>query len=133
MDKVVVMLTDGNNEWYDKPGAAPGCAGIETPCTFPDADYTAYGRLSEGRLGTTVNTTATGRINTRMTALCTAMKANNITIYTIVLQLNNTVTQNLYRNCASKPEYFFVSPSAADLSAIFREIATQLSNLRLAQ
>lgn len=133
MDKVVVMLTDGVNEWYDMPGLAPGCAGIATPCTFPDADYTAYGRLSEGRLGTTSASTATTRINTRMTSLCTAMKAKGVTIYTIVLQVNNTATQDLYRGCASKPEYYFLSPAASDLSAIFKAIATQLSNLRLAE
>jgi len=133
MDKVVVMLTDGVNEWYDYPGFAPGCAGVSKPCSFPDADYTAYGRLSEGRLGTTNNATATSTINTRMTSLCSAMKAKGITIYTIVLQENDTATQNLYRNCASKPEYFFPSPTSADLAGIFQTIATQLSNLRLAQ
>ena len=141
MDKVIVMLTDGVNEWYDYPGYAPGCGGISNcPSTnqgsanIPnDADYTAYGRLSEGRLGTTVNATARGIINNRMTSLCTALKAKGITLYTIVLQVNDTATQNLYRNCASEPEYYFLSPTANELSAIFRQIATQLSNLRLAR
>lgn len=143
MDKVIVMLTDGENQWYDDTGKAPGCASISNcPSTnqgsanIPnDADYTAYGRLSEGRLGTTNGSTATTTINTRMSQLCTAMKQSNrnIIIYTIVLQVNSTATQNLYRNCASKPEYYFLSPTASDLSEIFRQIATQLSNLRLAQ
>lgn len=133
MNKVVVMLTDGQNQWYDWPGHAPGCAGVTSPCTFPDADYTAYGRLSEGRLGTTNGSTATTTINTRMSQLCTAMKARNIIIYTIVLQENNAATQNLYRNCATKPDYFFISPTASELAGIFRQIATELSNLRLAQ
>jgi Flp pilus assembly protein TadG len=133
MDKVVVMLTDGNNEWYDMPGYAPGCAGVSNPCPFPDADYTAYGRLSEARLGTTSNSTATSRINTRMSTLCGAMKARGIILFTIVLQENNAATQTLYRNCATKPEYFFVSPTSSDLAGIFRQIATQLSNLRLAE
>jgi hypothetical protein len=133
IDKVVVMLTDGVNQWYDWPDHPPGCAGIQN-CKLPaDADYTAYGRLSEKRLGTSVNSTATTVINTRMTTLCTAMKAKGIIIYTIVLQENDTATQNLYKNCASKPEYFFNSPTAADLAAIFQQIATQLSNLRVAQ
>jgi hypothetical protein len=133
IDKVVVMLTDGVNQWYDYPDHPPGCAGI-TNCKLPnDADYTAYGRLSEKRLGTDVNATATTVINTRMTTLCTAMKAKGVIIYTIVLQENDTATQNLYRNCASKPEYAFLSPTAADLAAIFKQIATQLSNLRVAQ
>lgn len=141
MDKVIVMLTDGVNEWYDYPGYAPGCAGIDNcPSTnqnsanIPqDADYTAYGRLSEGRVGSTNNSTATGIINSRMTTLCTALKQKGVIIYTIVLQVNNAATQQLYENCASKPEYYFLSPTAADLSAIFRQIATQLSNLRLAR
>lgn len=143
MDKVIVMLTDGENQWYDDTGKAPGCSGISNcPSTnqgsanIPnDADYTAYGRLSEGRLGTTNASTATNTINTRMSQLCAAMKQSdrNIIIYTIVLQVNSTATQNLYRNCASKPEYYFLSPSADDLRDIFRQIATQLSNLRLAR
>ncbi len=141
MDKVIVMLTDGVNEWYDYPGYAPGCDGISNcPSTnqgsanIPaDADYTAYGRLSANRLGTTNKATATTRINERMTSLCTALKQKSITIYTIVLQVNNAATQNLYRNCASKPEYYFESPTANELAAIFRQIATQLSNLRLAR
>lgn len=143
MDKVIVMLTDGENQWYDDTGKAPGCSGISyCPSTnqgsanIPnDADYTAYGRLSEGRLGTTNGSTATTTINTRMSQLCAALKTSdrNVIIYTIVLQVNSTATQNLYRNCASKPEYYFLSPDADDLAAIFRQIATQLSNLRLAR
>src|SRR6185369_831220 len=96
IDKVVVMLTDGVNQWYDYPDHPPGCDGIQN-CKLPaDADYTAYGRLSEKRLGTSVNATATTVINTRMTTLCTAMKQKGIIIYTIVLQENDTATQNLY-------------------------------------
>lgn len=133
MDKVVVMLTDGRNEWYDYPGHAPGCAGVTTPCSFPDADYTAYGRLSEARLGTTNNGTALGILNNRMATLCTSMKAQGVTMYTIVLQENDANTQALFRNCASRPEYYFLSPTAGDLAAIFRTIGTQLSNLRIAQ
>lgn len=39
-DKVVVLLTDGNNEWYDWPTGQPN---------NPDADYTAYRRPSDGK------------------------------------------------------------------------------------
>ena len=44
-----------------------------------------------------------------------------------------THTMNLYRGCATKPEFFFMAPQASDLTIIFREIATQLTNLRLAR
>lgn len=144
VDKVVVLLTDGNNEWYDYPCRPPGNA-VDGNCDanppaemggnrLPnDADYTAYGRLAEGRVGTTDNPTARATINTRMTDLCTAMKTKGIIIYTIVVEVGNTATQDLYRGCATKPEFFFMAPQASDLTIIFREIATQLTNLRLAR
>jgi Flp pilus assembly protein TadG len=143
VDKVVVLLTDGNNEWYDYPCRPPGpdnngCeaaleGGMPDNIIPNDADYTAYGRLAEGRVGTTVNGTARATINTRMTELCTAMKTKGIIIYTIVVEVGNTATQDLYRGCATKPEFFFMAPQATDLTIIFREIATQLTNLRLAR
>lgn len=143
VDKVVVLLTDGNNEWYDYPCRPPGNAdsgcnsappgGMDGDPLPSDADYTAYGRLAEGRVGTTDNPTARTTINTRMTELCTAMKGKGIIIYTIVVEVTNTATQTLYSNCATKPEFAFIAPSASDLTLIFREIATQLTNLRLAR
>jgi Flp pilus assembly protein TadG len=145
VDKVVVLLTDGTNQWYDYPCHAPGngndgsCNGSNAPAGMKnavlpnDADYTAYGRLAEGRLGTTSNATATTEVDNRMTALCTAMKAQNIIIYTIVVEVPSDPTKLLYRNCATKPEFAFVAPQASDLQAIFRQIATQLTNLRLAR
>lgn len=145
VDKVVVLLTDGTNEWYDYPCRPPGNA-IDGACDdnppptqmtgnpLPaDADYTAYGRLSEGRVGTTDRASATTTINTRMSDLCTAMKTKNIIIYTIVVEVPSDTTKTLYRNCATKPEFAFVAPQASDLQAIFRQIATQLTNLRLAR
>ncbi|EWY36616.1 hypothetical protein N825_09855 [Skermanella stibiiresistens SB22] len=117
-DKAVVLLTDGSNEWHDysKP---------------PTGDYTAYGRLSEKRLGTSSASQATTNINTRMTNLCAAMKAKKITIYTITLMVTSETTKSLYRGCASQPTYYFNSPSAAELQGIFKQIGSQLSNLRL--
>jgi Flp pilus assembly protein TadG len=117
-DKAVVLLTDGANEWYDH-------------AKQPAYDYTAYGRLSEGRLGTTTGSQATTRINSRMTDLCTAMKAKKITIYTITLMVTSNATKDLYRSCASQPSYYFNSPSAAELRGIFQQIGSQLSNLRI--
>jgi hypothetical protein len=138
----VVLLTDGENQWYDHPSggtgnannAAPGCGGLSN-CAPGDGDYSAYGRLSEQRLGAGIDTNgeALPEINSRMSALCTAMKAKNIIIYTIVVETAGETVANLYRNCASKPEYYFNAPSSTELQAIFKKIATQLSNLRLSQ
>jgi len=130
MDKVVILLTDGQNQWYDWPDGLPGKPDAGT---YPDADYTAYGRLSEGRLGTTNSGAATTEINTRMLNLCSAMKAEGVIIYTITFQLSNATTKQLYRDCASKPENYFDSPDNETLAANFQAIGVELSNLRLAE
>ncbi|NJO38860.1 MAG: Flp pilus assembly protein TadG [Rhizobiales bacterium] len=151
MEKVVILLTDGVNEWYDWPGAKwtvggedhysgmpgsnqyPGTYGTGFKSDWPGADYTAYGRLSEGRLGTTSNGAAKTVINSRMLELCSAMKAENILIYTITFRLTDSTTQNLYRNCATSPDHYFNSPSNSDLQQVFVEIANELSSLRIAE
>ncbi|MCC7426688.1 MAG: pilus assembly protein [Alphaproteobacteria bacterium] len=149
-DKVVVLMTDGNNEWYDWPGeSATGLSGAPGQYWDPqanngngatrtfngDADYTAYGRLLENRLGLAANTraNATTEINRRMGLLCDAMKRQGIIMYTITFANNNAATQNLYRACASQASFYFNSPSDSDLRNAFREIGRQLANLRLSR
>jgi Flp pilus assembly protein TadG len=114
VEKAIVLMTDGENNWND-------------------VDYTAYGTLSEKRLGTSNRATATGVVNDRMATLCTQLKATGIRVYTITLGLSpsETTTRTLYQNCASDPGSYFDSPSPADLDRIFRTIGTRLSRLRL--
>jgi Flp pilus assembly protein TadG len=145
MSKVVVLLTDGQNLWNDMGHVGPGRGGI--PSAYEsgkpwlglpeDADYSAYGRLSERRLGSTITNVdqAKGAINNRMLRLCTEMKKKGIIIYTIILQENDTATQNLYKNCASEPKdtHAYFAPTSDKLNGIFSEIATQLANLRLSR
>jgi hypothetical protein len=124
MDKVAIMLTDGVNQWYDWPTGLPNNR---------DADYTAYERVSEGRLGTTNGGAATTEINNRMLTVCNAMKSQGIIIFAITFRLSNTATQNLYRSCATSPAHYFDSPSNDDRQDVFHEIGNELTNLRLAQ
>lgn len=172
MTKAIVLMTDGENNWFDFPDGAPGrcnttgnpprcvtnnpaVATLPTVADWPwrtvgggsahitndDADRTAYGRLSEERLGATISNNAQGtaEINARMARLCTAIRARGITIYTIVFDPNNnlpTSTQDLYRNCATDPREgfgYFRSPTREALNTAFRTIAGQLASLRLVQ
>jgi Flp pilus assembly protein TadG len=137
MEKVVVMMTDGNNEWYDWPGGAPGAAPVSYVGQTTDADYTAYGRLSENRLGTgtgsNANLLARDEINKRTTSLCTSMKAQGIKIYTVILGSVDASTQALWQGCATKPEYYFNSPDKAALASAFQQIGSKLASLRISQ
>lgn len=123
MDKVVILLTDGDNQFYKWPGA-----------NGPDgSDDTAYGRLLQFDNGA-YPTLALARdeLDGRLARTCQAMKAQGILLYTITFgSTPNSGTQALYRNCASKPEFYFHSPSNDDLAAAFRTIGGHLSNLRI--
>jgi hypothetical protein len=121
MDKVVIMLTDGQNQFYDHPPAGPS-----------GSDYTAYGRLHE--FGFATLDAARAELDTRMTNICTAMKAQGIILYTITFgSTPNSSTQNLYRNCATEPGYYWHAPNNSTLQTVFHSIAEQLSNLRIAE
>jgi Flp pilus assembly protein TadG len=168
MEKVVILLTDGNNEWYDWPG--PDSATVPTTAsgncgegstvvplgglpgdnnakgtsststcgvlrsTYPGADYNAYGRLSEGRLGTTNKTTAKAVLDDRMLDMCQTMKAQGIIIYTMTFGGSpSTSTKTMYQNCATKPEMYFDAPTGSALQQAFVQIADELSALRIAE
>lgn len=143
MRKVIVMMTDGENNWFDWDVGAPGLAKSKdnksstnyTPNVGTDADYTAYGRLSENRLGMATRSISAARekIDARVTELCKKVKDAGITIYTITFGVNSTAAQQLWRDCASKPENYFNSPTTAALAGAFQQIGTQLANLRLTQ
>ena len=168
MEKVVILLTDGNNEWYDWPGPdsatvpstasgncgegstvvplgglpgdnnAKGTSSTSTCGTlrtaYPGGDYNAYGRLSEGRLGTTNKNTANSVLDNRMLDMCQTMKAQGIIIYTMTFgSAPDAGTQDLFEDCATEADMYFHAPSATALQQAFVEIADQLSSLRIAE
>ena len=94
------MLTDGNNEFYDLPDGSGG-----DPST--PSDFTAYGRVNApGPVGLASSTTGGGVtiLNNRMTAICTAMKAEKVKIYTIIFGgAPNATTQALYQSLRHQP------------------------------
>jgi hypothetical protein len=164
MSKVVILLTDGNNEWYDWPGpdgptnshnAAANCnegttlvpmGGLpgdnnaeDDECDvlkaeYPGGDYSAYGRLSEGRLGTTNKGTANNILDARMLDMCETIKAQDIIMYTITFGgTPNTGTQQLFRDCATEDDMYFHAPTNSQLQQVFVTIADELSKLRIAE
>lgn len=126
IDKVVVILTDGMNQLYRHTSRSS------------DSDYTAYGRLSAGRLGSTTSlTTARQTINSKTLQICSAMKAEGVIIYTITFEVDDSTAgtegKNTFRNCATSPAQYFDNPVGTDLTTTFRQIATEIGNLRIAQ
>lgn len=115
MNKVVILMTDGDN-------------------TIDNGSRGAYWYLSNGKLGTTNSSTAVTQLNSRTTTVCNRMKAEGILIYTIALGTNlSTTSKNMLKGCASKEEYYFLSPTTTTLQTVFTQIGDSLANLRISQ
>jgi len=122
MEKVVVILTDGTNQFYDHDGGSG----------TPKSDYTAYGRLDD--MG--VSTLGEGRaiLDSRMAATCTAMKAEGIRMYTIIFGSSPDGTaQDLFRACATSASMYFYAPTSTALAQAFKAIGGELANLRIVE
>ena len=124
--KAIIMLTDGVNQV---------CCQGDTPNL---SDYSGYGFLHEGRLGTTDRIAAEDEVDDKFTDVCNLIKSINpypdpkhIRLYTITFQVTSSSLRQLYENCATTPAMYFNSPSNAELQTVFQEIAQELSNLRI--
>lgn len=123
MDKVAIILTDGQNLFFDFDNWGPD-----------GSDYTAYGREGWNRLG--INGTgisSTTEVNNRMAETCRLMKEEGVIIYTITFRLSNSTARQLFRDCATSSAHYFNSPSNSELQTVFQRIGGELSNLRIAQ
>jgi hypothetical protein len=111
--KVVVLMTDGEEEW-------------------PASDnLTGLGQIADGKIGTTSTSTAVTNLGTRLSSVCSNMAADNIIIYTIGLGSggsNNTALQN----CAANGG-FYEAATPSSLQKVFNDIAQSLIALRLSQ
>lgn len=123
--KVLVLLSDGRNQIVPNDG-------------ITESDYTSFGYLADGRLGTTNNYLAAERnVDAKVSRVCEAIKDKGIRLYTILFQVDFQRTQDLFRGCASKDEkgkplYYYV-PDASALETAFENIGKDLTTLRVAR
>lgn len=132
--KIVVLMTDGQNQWFDWPVGVPGRPDSSHNYAA-DADYTGYGRLAEGRSGTTVSANTIPLLNTKMANMCSTLKSNGVVIYTIIFNhggsAGDSSTQALFQACATDPGKYFISFTNQDLINAFQSIGQSITQLRL--
>lgn len=132
--KIVILMTDGQNQWYDWPGGVPGHPDSSHNYAA-DADYTGYGRLAEGRTGTTVFGNTTPLLNTSMANMCSTLKSNGVVIYAVIFDHDGSAgdanTQATFQSCASDPSKYFISFTNQDLINAFQNIGQSITSLRL--
>lgn len=112
--KVMVVMTDGENF-----------------ISSSSNNYSAYGHIDEGRLGTTNSYSARTELDKRLERTCTNAKKAGVTIYTITFQLYSNSIRNLMKRCATDETKYFDSPSNDQLRKTFEAIGAELSNLRI--
>lgn len=114
MAKAVVLLTDGVN-------------------TISNNSHGSYWFLGSGRTGSTSGSTAVSLLDYKTLAVCQSMKDQGIFVYTIGLGPSSGINTTLLRNCATSLNYYFLSPTTAELETVFATIGDSLSNLRVSQ
>ncbi len=123
-NKAVVLMTDGENQFYNWNEGSGGTTA---------SDYTSYGRVSEGRIGSTDRHTANGLIDDSLADICINMKDAGIIVYTVTFALNDQDTKDLFEDCASGGTRYFDSPDEAALRSAFRAIGRELTNLHVSK
>eukprot|EP00439_Symbiodinium_sp_Y106_P088496 s1_g1032.t1 len=120
VNKAIILLTDGDN-W------------LGTRNNHNKSYYSAFGYVSEGRLGTTSKSAAQAALDPKTADVCENIKADGIRLYTITFKVSSDDTRELMEECATTPALYFDSPSNEQLQTVFQAIARDLSNLRLSR
>lgn len=138
--KVMILMTDGENT----------VNGFSSSSMNRSTGYMAYGYPGpapyNGRIYSSTYPTpssdaqVTAAMDSRTLETCTQAKKpvavgepDKIVIYTIGLNAPNQKTIDLLRGCATDAAHAFFPNDPADLTATFKLIADQLSNLRLSR
>ncbi len=116
--KIMVVMTDGEN-WL-----------VPSDNDALLSDYSAYGHLRMGRMGTTTNA-AREYIDSRTVATCNNAKAAGVIVYTVTFGLNNPDTREVWDTCASDTAMSYHVNTASELVGAFNSIAVEVGDLRL--
>jgi hypothetical protein len=105
LKKIAVLMTDGE---FNQPYCNGIYAGYVCPATNGDPTDQAI-------------------------ALCKAMKAKGITIYTIGFQLPNKAADDFMKSCATNSTTYFDADNEAELKAAFSQVAKNVVELRVSK
>lgn len=121
MRKIIILMTDGDNT-NTSPSNSNGNASY----------YEGLGYIWQNLLGITSgsSSTRTSKMNGRFTALCSNVKDQGITIYTVGVQVSSS-SKTLLQNCATTTDKYYDVTAASDLSAAFSSIAGSINALRI--
>jgi Flp pilus assembly protein TadG len=128
--KVIVLMTDGYNNW----SAAPNTWGLST-YEAPGYYTLANGRMPAGNQNITSAAQARAALDQLTLEGCTNAKAQGIVIYTVGFSISSDPIdqqgQNLLANCASDAAHAFMANDASSLINAFNQIGAGMGKLRI--
>ena len=151
LHKIIILMTDGNDEWDGNELNAPNAncssySDLWPECVQTDGYYNSYGRLSANRINATwpsgspptsslqASSNATRALDKLTSQICTAIKAKGIVIYTIGFQTAaGSDAETLLKGCATDAAHYYNTNTGSDISNAFVSIGQQLRALRLTQ
>jgi uncharacterized protein YegL len=131
--KIDTMTAAGNTNvtiglawaWQSLSPVAP----LNAPEPQPDLDKVII-LLTDGENTQNRWTSSTSSIDSRTQKACDNAKAGNIKLYTVRVINGNA---NLLRKCATKADMYYDVERADELNVVFKSIAQNLANLRIAR
>jgi Flp pilus assembly protein TadG len=73
------------------------------------------------------------QVDSRMTALCSAIKATGVTIFTVQIDTDGAGQSAVLPACATDKSHFFMLTQSSQIAAAFRQIGVEISKLRVAR
>ncbi|MFN3546592.1 MAG: pilus assembly protein TadG-related protein [Mesorhizobium sp.] len=154
-DKVVIVLTDGANTYYT-PSSLGYSDAAGNKSTYSAYGYTGVNQSGQTKsrifMGTSVssstysNSNYTNAMTQQMNAICEKAKSNGLVVMTVALDLSSSKSDelgqiNALKSCASESKFrkgadgnaarLFWNTTGGELEQTFKEIADELSNLRI--
>ena len=116
--------------WMSLTGGGP----FSVPAMDPNYQYQQIIILLTDGLNTQDRWyTKQSSIDARQQLTCNNIKAAGVTLYTIQVNTGGDPTSTLLQNCASSSDKFYLLTSASQIVTTFQTIATNLTQLRVAQ
>jgi Flp pilus assembly protein TadG len=117
--KIIILMTDGDNV-------------ASTGNYENDSQYSGIGYIWQNLLGIKSGSSSarTNAMNGRLELLCENIKAKDIVLYTVRVEVK-TGSSDLLENCATDKKKFFDVQNVSQLGEVFDAIAGSIDNLRL--
>lgn len=125
LKKIVILMTDGENTMTN-PGSSNANGSY-----YSGVGY-IWQNIMQGLTSSSGSSARQTAMDARLALLCTNMKAQNIVIYTVRVEVAAGASTVL-KDCASGADKFYDVQDVSQLSAAFDSIAGSIDNLRISK